>query len=384
MDKRIKSYTKKNGTKSWMFKTYLGIDPVTGKKRATTKRGFSSKGEAEIALIRCLNDVNTNGFNHNKINSYYELYTLWLETYENSVKPSTLLKTQRLFKNHILPAFGNMKLTDITIVYCQQVLNDWVKKLVRAKTVMNYTGLPLKYAVKMDLLSKNPAQFVTMPAKNAHPNDKPDNYYDKNELAVFFRALNSGTNEQAKVFFRLLAYSGLRRGEALALTWDDVSFTRSTIEINKTLSRDSSGVVIQTPKTTNGYRTLVLDSETMLILKKWQVQQLERQLFFGFNIKGKPKQLLFANTRNNSFISTDKPRVWLQQVYKHYSTLKHITVHGFRHTHASLYLESGASIKDLQMRLGHSDIRTTMDVYAHVAKYTKKASMDKFAKYLDI
>lgn len=74
----------------------------------------------------------------------------------------------------------------------------------------------------------------------------------------------------------------------------------------------------------------------------------------------------------------------MQQVYKHHSTLKRITVHGFRHTHASLYLESGASIKDLQMRLGHSDIRTTMDVYAHVAKYTKKASMDKFAKYLDI
>lgn len=198
----IKKYTKKDGSIAYQFQAYLGIDPLTGKKRFTTKHGFKSLQEAKIALNRLEYEVNTLGVltSKPKIMTFKQVSELWLENYKLTVKESTFFTQKNAIKNHIYPNFAELKIDKITPEYCQKVANKWhsyLKKFLREKSL--------------------------------------------------------------------------------------------------------------------------------------------------------PK----------------------------------ITIHGFRHTHCSLLFEAGASIKEVQYRLGHSDIKTTMDIYAHVTERAKNQTADKFACYVN-
>ena len=93
------------------------------------------------------------------------------------------------------------------------------------------------------------------------------------------------------------------------------------------------------------------------------------------------EQLIFANNKNK-FKSLNTPAKWLSKVIKEYD-LKPITIHGFRHTHASALFSAGASIKEVQTRLGHSDVQTTLNIYTHVTKEQNKEAVQKLANYLN-
>lgn len=123
----IKQYKKKNGEKAWYFKTYLGIDPLTRKKKYTTKRGFKTQKEAKIALSRLELEIEKTGFSVEKkeIPTFKEIYDLWYEQYKNTVKESTLFVQRNAIEKHIIPKFGSLPLDKITVVYCQEQVNDW-------------------------------------------------------------------------------------------------------------------------------------------------------------------------------------------------------------------------------------------------------------------
>lgn len=95
-----------------------------------------------------------------------------------------------------------------------------------------------------------------------------------------------------------------------------------------------------------------------------------------------PKQLVFSNAVNEYILPT-KTRKWILHVQKKYK-LGTITTHGLRHTHCSLLFEAGASLKEVQDRLGHSDVQTTMNIYAHVTKKAKEVAIQKFASYIEM
>lgn len=119
----------------------------------------------------------------------------------------------------------------------------------------------------------------------------------------------------------------------------------------------------------------------MAVLKEWKKKQLEDYLELGFNTL-QPKQLVFSN-KLNEFMQPTKTRKWIlygQDKYK----LNKITTHGLRHTHCSLLFEDGASLKEVQDRLGHTDIQTTMNIYAHVTKQAKEEAIMKFTDYIEM
>ena len=183
------------------------------------------------------------------------------------------------------------------------------------------------------------------------------------------------------IYFRILAYSGARKSEILALKWSDIDFEDSTININKTLTRGlNNRIIMQPTKTINGRRVIDMDNESMMLLKQWKMQQANFMFKLGFYTKS-PDQLVFANTRNN-FYSINVPNRRMKNVQKR-NGLREITVHGLRHTHCSILFSMGASIKDVQARLGHTDIQTTMNIYAHVTKEEKKDTADQFAKFME-
>lgn len=370
-DIRIKEYVKKNGEKAYMFKLYLGIDQDTKKPIRTTRRGFRTQREARLAIA----DLELNGLSKPEsepqmIHTYEQIYNRWYEEYKTTVKASTLLKTERVFKNHILPAFGNKPIQDIKPMDAQNQMNIWHKKLVRASMVMNYAGLVFDYAIRMQLINMNPTKVIKKPVrKESVREDKDMNFYDKDELKKFMAALENNNNFRAFVYFRLLAFTGMRKGESLALKWSDIDLEKQTLYINKAVSRSATGLYIQTPKTPSSIRRISIDDKTVSILQEYK--------------KESPDGLVFQS-EDGGILSPAKPRKWYLTAMKNLpDDFKQISIHGFRHTHASLLFEAGASIKDVQSRLGHSDIQTTMDVYTHVSKTAKEQLANRFNNYVD-
>ncbi|MFJ7952192.1 tyrosine-type recombinase/integrase [Lysinibacillus sp. NPDC096418] len=379
----IKSYSLQNGEKRYQFQLYVGVDPLTGKEQRTTRRGFKTKKEAQLALSRLQLEIDNGTFRKKTAETYNDVYEMWFERYKATVSESTFAKTEEIFRLHILPLFGKYKIDKINVDICEKHVDEWFRKLVKYRSIKAYTSKVFDFAIKRGFTQNNPMKLVEVPERKKNPNDeKKENFYTKEQLIQFLSCLEKEDDFKAYAFFRLLAFSGMRKGEALALTWNDLNFKKNEIKINKTLTRgEKSRLVVQTTKTENSIRTIKMDKITMGILNEWKKKQKQDYLILGYNTL-KPNQLVFSN-RLNVYLEPNITRKWILFVQEKY-TLHKITTHGLRHTHCSLLFESGASIKEVQERLGHGDIKTTMDVYAHVTEKAKDEAAQKFSNYLNI
>lgn len=296
----------------------------------------------------------------------------------------TLLKTKRIFQNHILPAFGSYRIANIDGAICQKHVNQWSKKLKRFSMAKNYAALVIKYAIKHGIIDNNPFELVEMPIIKSKisiddDDEEFENFYSREQLVQFLSYLQEDANIKKKTVFRLLAFSGMRKGEVFGLRWSDIDFETLEIRITKAVKRGENGLYLGTTKTGKP-RTIKIDQETMELIKLWRIEQ---EVFFSakkINTRTK-KQLVFTNTFN-ALQDPNKTVLWLSDLLKK-NKLEHITTHGLRHTHCSLLFEAGASIKEVQYRLGHSDVKTTLEIYAHVTEKTKAGTIDKFTAFLN-
>lgn len=380
---KIKKYTKKDGSKAYMFNLYLGTDPVTGKQRRTTRRGFRTMAEAKTALSRLELEVMENGLptSKRKIMTFKEVYKMWFEQYKTTVKESTAYTQNNIINVQILPYFGSFRVDKIDTAFCQKQVNRIFKNLKNYNNTINLTRQIFDYAKVMKQIKANPMNDVIVPKKRKtlDNDNKQVNFYNKDQLKTFLETLKKYAPYQMYVVFRVLAFTGMRKGELAALKWSDVDFKNETISINKTVALDSTGKFnIQTPKTRKSVRTISVDTITLNALKIWK-NKLRKELFKqGKNID-KGDGFIF-HTENGKLI-LKHINYFLTTVIKKYD-LPPIKPHGFRHTHASLLFESGASIKEVQDRLGHENIKTTMDIYTHVTKSAREKTAEKFANYI--
>ena len=378
----IKMYEKKDGTTAYMFSVYLGMDELTGKVKTTTRRGFQTQKEARLAMSKLLLDTDKHGFKKLDNKPFKAIYKQWYDQYKSTVKESTYTKTDEHFTLHILPEIGSIPMNKLKTIHIQTAVNKWFKAgLTRYKRFYNYINRVLTWAYKMQIINDNPASRVILPVNTSQFKTMKDNYYDLKELKHFFECLNDLDNPQAYTYFRLLAFTGMRKGESLALLWTDIDFNNNQISITKTESQGAHGrLLVNTPKTDASVRVVNVDDKTMSMLKEWRKTQRNELLMLGFNTINKD-QLVFSNNRNTMLVPT-KPRIWLQLVISRFD-LKNVTVHAFRRTFATLAIESGASLKEVQAQLGHSSYKTTADVYTEVTKKQRKDTAQKYANYVD-
>ena len=375
-------------TKGTFFKVrgYLGVDPLTGKQVNINKGGFNTKKEANNYLRKAILDLENSKYlvvKKEKKNTYQEAYEEWIEIYRNNVKESTLHKTMVVFRDHILPKFGKYKIDLISINSLQKQAYEWHSKYKNYKKMINYTFAVFNYAFRMGYISSNPKDKFIMPKKVQEQQDEDLKYYTREELITLFKYLEKDATNEWFTFFRLLAYTGIRKGECLALTWNDIDFKNNTLTVNKTISVGlNNKQIIQDPKSFNSFRTISIDTNTMMILKKWKTEQASMLLKFGHNSMNK-NQLLFSTASRNKMYTLSKPRTILKKVCDK-NNFKFIHIHGFRHTHASLLFESGVTMESVKERLGHSDIQTTVNIYTHITQKNKDKTAKKFANYMGI
>ena len=312
----ITSYKNNKGT-FFKVKGYLGVDPMTGKQVNINKGGFNTKKDANNYLRKASLDLENNKYlvsKKEKKNTYQEAYEEWLEIYRNNVKESTLHKTMVVFRDHIIPKFGKYKINLITINTLQKQAYEWHSKYKNYKKMINYTFAVFNYAHRMGYISSNPKDKFIMPKKVQEQQNEDLKYYTKEELITLFKHLEKDATNEWFTFFRLLAYTGIRKGECLALTWNDIDFKNNTLTVNKTISVGlNNKQIIQDPKSFNSFRTISIDTNTMMILKKWKTEQASMLLKFGHNSMNK-NQLLFSTASSNKMYTLSKPRTVLKKV----------------------------------------------------------------------
>lgn len=389
----FKQYEKKDGTKAWMFQTYLGTDYITGKQINTTRRGFKTKKEAHAALNTLVFEFE-HGENVEKketLTTINDMYELWFETYKDTVKETTYRQTDRRMKQYVLPVFGTMIIERITPKVAQREINKWAEKFGMYTALLTYLTKVCDYAVLLEVVDSNPFRKIIKPKRIAKKTEKKLKFYSSDELKLFLNATEQRllkVPESQPVYlyyskldvalFQLLAFTGIRIGECLSVYWSDIDFDNKTITISKSLTQVKGGYEISTTKTFSSVRTLSLDEKTLRYLKTWKLEQAKTLLKSGFKNSNnvvfsdwKGKLLTHPNINGRARRITEA------------ANLPCIGLHGFRHTHATLLFESGVNPKEIQHRLGHSDISMTLDTYTHITEQTEKKAINTLVQHFN-
>ena len=377
---QIKQITKKDGSIVYRANVYLGVDKVTGKDVKTSITGRTKKEvkqktkEAEIAFLQ----NGSTRFQASNITTYKELASLWWESYKHTVKPNTQLNVRRLLDNHILPLFGSYKLDKLTTPLIQNVVNKLADKTNKGEegAFLYYDSLHalnkriLQYGVVMQAIPFNPAREVILPRNTQKAKREKIKHFDNQELKKFLDYLDSLNLNKFRYYYentlyKFLLATGCRINEALALSWSDIDLDNAVVHITKTLNYKQE---TNSPKSKTSLRDIDIDQATVSMLKQYRLRQTKEAWKVG-----KSESVVFSDFiheyPNNRTLQT--------RLRTHFKRAKvtNIGFHGFRHTHASLLLNSGIPYKELQHRLGHSTLSMTMDVYSHLSKENAKKAV---------
>lgn len=298
-----------------------------------------------------------------------EFAELWLaNVVEKSVSPQSLYKTQNLFENHLYPYLGSVKVQDLTTrmiqdAYPEMFKNKGGKKYKNCnysdgtiRIFSNEFKALLKYAVSQKIIKTNPHEGVAI---KKNKNIKVVDAYTEDEQRKIVQYTRNRTDANC-VFYFLLA-TGMRIGEALALTWDDVDLKNKCIYVNKTAINYKGHMIIQDhPKTEQSVRTIYFSNKVYLFLKR---------LLKTMDNKNR-RNLVFYNEKYNVYHTSALRSRWIKSCAE--MNIPYRGIHALRHTWATRAIEHGVDIKTVSEMLGHSSVITTLDIYQDVQSAHKK------------
>lgn len=379
----IHKYQSLKGT-TYFVKIYLGLNDY-GKKKYYTKRGFKTRKAAKAHEAAITHQLNSGVFvqlSRQASLTYKELYQKWYEAYKDTVEATTASKTADLYRLHILPTFGELKISKISPLDCQNFITNKAKSFKNMKQIKSYTSKIFEFAINMNYIERNPMSKVIMPKIKKTASE---NYWSVSELQQFLQIILENEPYKHYALFRLLAYSGLRKGELYALRWSDFNPDTQLLTINKSLGRIDGHAVEKDTKNSFSVRSIYLDNETCTILHKWKQESIQEKGQLHITPLSIEKDFMFTYcTRTGDIepLHADYINNILKRTIRQHN-LKKISPHGFRHTHATLMIEMGIDPVNTAKRLGHASSQMTLDTYSHATKAGEKHSITKFAEYID-
>ncbi|WP_254489217.1 tyrosine-type recombinase/integrase [Bacillus thuringiensis] len=359
-------------------------DPYTQKYKEKSKRGFKTKKEAQLAAAEEEKKL-LNGLEVEITPTSLKHYLRdWLKLFkQDNVRKNTFILHERNIEKHLIPYFQNMNLKELKPMMYQKFINSLIDQGYSKRTVQIIHGTmnnAMKKAVSLKKIENNPCEEVVISNKNNK--EREGLKYMRSEDIPLFLKTSYQYNYIYYIFFKALLNTGMRKGEAAALQWKDINLKEHTISISKTLdfTAKTKEELFGDTKTFTSKRTIMIPKslvDELLAHKKWQnanklvlQDAYEHELDLVFSrVDGKflPKSTLF-----NAFSRILKK-----------ANLPRLEIHSLRHTHAVLLLESGASMKYIQDRLGHKSIEITSNVYSHISDKINKDSISGFEAYMN-
>lgn len=382
----------------WYYR-YDVTDPVTGKRKQKETRGFATRAEAESEAKRILSELESGTYVEEKDISFKAYSDKWFSTYAKSGIKISTLDLRRSKHKMALRYFEHIKLKDMTKMKYQDMLNDLFDRGYARKTIQNVhetVGLIFKSAVDQGIVTTNITLTATVPKKPKTVEDlenKTDlpKYMEKSELIRYLEAAEMYGKSNDYASFYLMAYTGIRPGEAMALKWSDINFEEQTISITKTLYRKanepgkhakSDRYVLLTPKTESSERVVDIEDDVIDVLKKHKAwQNIEKM---GHRDAYDDQNYVFANheQKKGGHVSADRFNTRMKRLLKIAGLPSNLSPHAFRHTHISLLAEAGANLDEIMERVGHGDAKITRSIYLHITKTRKREVAQKFSAFM--
>ncbi len=351
---------------SWTAIVDLPPDEATGKRRqkrvtARTKRDV----EQQVAALIQAGQTGFTDAGKLTVRAYLDR---WLETTAPTLRPVTVRRYRDLVRLHIAGVIGNTPLAKLTAADVQRLYADRLKVL--SPTTVRYVHAVLHHAlddaVKWGLLARNVTDAVDPPQKA------------RREMRVWNaadvgRVLRAAVDDPLEALWRLAIYTGMRRGELLAVKWSDLDLDAGAMFVQRSLGRGLTARLEEgEPKSRSGRRRIALSSSVVESLRRHRVRELEHRLAMGEAYED--RGVVFANETGGHL----HPNV----LYRRYGALimragvPTIRFHDLRHTSATLLLAEGVHGKIVQERLGHANIAMTLDLYSHVTADMQRQAAD--------
>lgn len=358
----------------WEARITTGRDPGTGKQM---QRSFTGKTQKEVRekMQAAAVEVNQGTYTAPQRMTVGQWLDMWASDYLGAVKPATVSSYKSQIKNHIKPALGAVRLSELhahTVQRCINGLEGYTPATVRQAYKVLHNAL--EKAVELDYIPRNPAAKCTLP-RMEQKEIKP---FDDEQTAALLQVVKGGRLEY---IVNVALFTGLRMSELLGLTWDAVDFNKGAITINKQLARPEhrkAGLFIS-PK--NGKaRTITPAASVFTALKAQRRKQMESQLRAG-PMWDNAYNLIFTNETGGPLCQhsvTD----WFTAAAAS-AGLEGARFHDCRHTYAVNAIRAGDNIKAIQGNLGHATAAFTLDRYAHFTEQLQRdsaARMEGFIK----
>ncbi|MBH9968880.1 tyrosine-type recombinase/integrase [[Bacillus] enclensis] len=384
------AYIYKRG-KKWAYRAYAGKHPITEKDKQVSKSGFLTKKDAQLAAALFERQFHNDEYIQPSKITFNALSDDWEKHYLQTMKAKeSSLRARKIALKHIKNEFGEIAIQKIS----KKAYQDTIDKLSNefstnyVSSIHTSANMVFEYAKENKLIKEVPTMDITLPKKKKTVADLEkgesikQKFLEKDELGEFLNIAKNDGLEGDLLTFTLLAYTGLRAGEMIALKWSDIDFDNQTLTVFRTYynpTNNKSKYTLLTPKTQTSHRTITIDKLLIDLLQLHKKEQdeikKENEPFYQDNN--------FILATNEGYPKTIKAiSIRLKRLLTKSKINKDITPHSFRHTHTSLLIEANVHIKEIQERLGHSDINTTMDIYAHMTKNIKKEASNKFGNLM--
>lgn len=345
--------------KTWAYKVYYYEN---GKQKAVSKSGFKTKAEAKDASVKRENEM-LQGKNFAKEKIYLADYMrTWKKIYkEGKVSIGVLNRIDRVIR--YVEKNYNLMLKDITPDNYQEYINKLAERLSTESVIKynEYVAGAIKHAVRTDVLVKNPCEYVKIKGNDSRTFSEETKFLSLDEYYRLYNVvINSLDPDYRSQHIILLAMvSGMRIGECLGLTWDNLDRNNCTIKIEKgfdyKITQDFTD-----GKTKSAKRTIVIPKEVMEIL--YELPQNQERIFKD--------------------ITSDSVNKVLKTLLLKANIERKIRFHSLRHTHASILLSQGIQVLTVSKRLGHSNPTITMETYAHVIQELEESDNKKIMNIL--
>ncbi|GCE04222.1 tyrosine-type recombinase/integrase [Dictyobacter aurantiacus] len=283
----------------------------------------------------------------------------WLENiHKPTIRLSTYLNYRKLLDNYLLPGLGKIKLQKLTPQQVQAFYSQKINEGLSPKTVNNVHGVlhkALDNAVKWNMLPRNICDAVTPPRIPR----KELNYLTSDQARILLKEVKE---HRLEALLTLAITTGMRRGELLALRWQDINFTDRSLQVRRAVSYlKNYGYVESEPKTARSRRTIMLPEFVISILQQHREHQQEQEALAGkvWVSKG----LVFTNAWGDYYSPSTMLKVFKR--FLESIDMPHMRFHDLRHSAATILLAMKVHPKIVQEILGHSQITTTMDIYSH-------------------
>jgi integrase len=377
MSKRRGSVYRKNDR--WYVVTHY-VDDL-GRKRQRGHGGFATKREAERRLTHVLRELDTGDFvSPDDVTVGRYLLDVWLPSRKHQLKPTTYESYRSNIRLHVVPHIGKLKIQALTASHLDRMYSDLLTTGKQNGDRGGLSARSVRYihtilrkaladALKKGRITRNVADAAD-PPKAGRPKEMP--FWTPEQVKTLFTAIE---DDSLRALWRLLATTGMRRGEAVGLRWQDLDLDSGRLTIRQSVVTVGYRTEISTPKSEKSRRVIDLDSETVSVLRSHRAAQAATKLALGPD----------WTDSDRVFVHEDGRPLHPEVVSKRFSKLvekadlPRITLHGLRHTHVAILAHTDVPVKVISERLGHATVAFTLDRYAHVLPGAQSEAAARFA-----